>query len=109
MSDFTPFASLVGGVLIGLSASAMLLLDGKITGISGIVAGLLRPIGGETGWRACFVAGLFAGGLLLRLVLPGVSPSVSSDPGRRLSSQAYWSDSGPDWETDAPAVTAYAA
>lgn len=71
MSDFTPFASLVGGVLIGLSASAMLLLDGKITGISGIVAGLLRPIRGETVWRACFVAGLFTGGLLLRLVLPG--------------------------------------
>jgi uncharacterized membrane protein YedE/YeeE len=71
MTNFTPFASLVGGVLIGLSASAMLLLDGKITGISGIVAGLLRPIRGETVWRACFVAGLFTGGLLLRLVLPG--------------------------------------
>ena len=71
MTNFTPFASLVGGVLIGLSASAMLLLDGKITGISGIVAGLLRRIRGETVWRACFVAGLFTGGLLLRLVLPG--------------------------------------
>jgi len=71
MNNFTPIASLVGGVLIGLSASAMLLLDGKITGISGIVAGLLRPMMGETAWRACFVAGLFTGGLLLRLVLPG--------------------------------------
>jgi uncharacterized protein len=70
MSNFTPLASLLGGILIGLSASAMLLLDGKIAGISGIVAGLLHPTRGETAWRACFVGGLLAGGLLLRLVLP---------------------------------------
>ena len=71
MSNFTPIASLVGGILIGLSASAMLLLDGKIAGISGIVAGVLRPMRGETAWKVCFVAGLFTGGLVLRLVLPG--------------------------------------
>jgi uncharacterized protein len=56
MSNFTPLAWLAGGILIGLSASAMLLLGGKTAGINGIVAGLLRPIRGETAWRACFVA-----------------------------------------------------
>ena len=71
MSNFTPLASLVGGILIGLSASVMLLLDGKITGISGIVAALLRPISGDTAWRVCFVAGLLTGGLVLILSLPG--------------------------------------
>jgi len=70
MNNFTPFASLIGGTLIGLSASAMLLLDGKIAGISGVFAGVLRPAKGDTAWKACFIAGLVAGGFLLRLFLP---------------------------------------
>jgi uncharacterized membrane protein YedE/YeeE len=71
MHNFTPLASLLGGILIGLSASAMLLLDGKIAGVSGIVAGVLRPVRGDTLWRICFLGGLLAGGLLLRILLPG--------------------------------------
>jgi hypothetical protein len=70
MHNFTPFASLFGGLLIGLSASAMLLLDGKIAGISGILAGVLKPVRGDTLWRICFLAGLLAGGMLLRIFLP---------------------------------------
>jgi uncharacterized membrane protein YedE/YeeE len=70
MHNFTPIAALTGGVLIGLSASAMLLLDGKIAGISGILGGLLKPVEGDTLWRICFLAGLLAGGLLLRVFLP---------------------------------------
>lgn len=71
MHDFTPITALFGGVLIGLSASAMLLLDGKIAGISGILAGVTRPVKGDTLWRICFLAGLLTGGLLLRVLLPG--------------------------------------
>lgn len=71
MHNFTPFASLLGGVLIGLGASAMLLLNGKIAGISGILAGVLKPVKGDTLWRVCFLAGLLAGGLLLLEWLPG--------------------------------------
>ena len=70
MHNFTPLASLAGGVLIGLSASAMLLLDGKIAGISGILAGVLKPVTGDTLWRICFLTGLLAGGLLLKELLP---------------------------------------
>jgi uncharacterized protein len=70
MHNFTPLASLAGGVLIGLSASAMLLLDGKIAGISGILAGVLKPVKGDTLWRICFLTGLLAGGLLLKELLP---------------------------------------
>jgi uncharacterized protein len=71
MHNFTPLASLLGGVLIGLGASAMLLLDGKIAGISGILGGVLKPVKGDTLWRICFLTGLLAGGLLLRESLPG--------------------------------------
>jgi uncharacterized protein len=71
MHDFTPVASLAGGALIGLSAAAMLLIEGKIAGISGIFAGVLRPARGDTLWKAAFLSGLLVGGLLLRLVAPG--------------------------------------
>jgi uncharacterized protein len=70
MHNFTPLSALIGGVLIGLSASAMLLLEGKIAGISGIFAGVLAPAKGETEWKAAFVGGLLAGGVLLRIFLP---------------------------------------
>ena len=70
MHNFTPIASLLGGMLIGLSASAMLLFDGKIAGISGILAGVLKPIKGDTLWRISFLAGLLAGGMLLRIFFP---------------------------------------
>lgn len=55
---FTPLSSLVGGALIGLAAALLILLNGRIAGISGIVGGLLRPRSGEAGWRLAFVAGL---------------------------------------------------
>jgi uncharacterized membrane protein YedE/YeeE len=70
MHNFTPLASLAGGMLVGLSASSMLLLDGKIAGISGILAGVLKPVRGDTLWRICFLGGLVAGGMLLRIFLP---------------------------------------
>jgi len=70
MENFTPVASLIGGILIGLSASAMLFFNGKIAGISGIVAGLLSPMEKDNLWRATFVAGLLTGGFILRLVSP---------------------------------------
>ena len=70
MPGFTPLSSLLGGALIGASASALLLLNGRIAGISGIFGGLLVPSRGEVSWRALFFAGLLAGGLLLALVAP---------------------------------------
>jgi len=70
MHNLTPIASLVGGMLIGMSASAMLLLNGKIAGISGILAGVLKPVSGDTLWRGSFLGGLLVGGLLLRLSMP---------------------------------------
>lgn len=57
-NHFTPWASLIGGLLLGLSASLFILVNGRILGISGIVGGLLTPRTGDTSWRLAFVLGL---------------------------------------------------
>ena len=67
MSALSPLA---GGILIGLSAAAVLLFLGKVAGISGIAGGLLGAPAGDRLWRACFLAGLLAGGALLRALDP---------------------------------------
>ena len=72
MEQFTPIASLCGGVLIGLSASLLLLSDGKIAGISGIMGGLLHPGKNDTAWRVLFIFGLLTGGLLFQFLSPEV-------------------------------------
>ena len=65
---FTPISALVGGVLIGLSASLLLLFNGRIAGISGIVGGLLqRYKAGEIAWRVAFVLGLIAAPVLYQV------------------------------------------
>jgi uncharacterized protein len=78
MSNVTPWSALLGGVLIGASASMLLAFNGRVAGISGIVGGLLRPTPGDTSWRAFFVAGLLVGGLLLLALRPsalGATPA----------------------------------
>jgi len=70
LESFTPFAALAGGALIGVSASMMLLLNGRVAGVSGIVGGCLTPMRSEGAWRVTFVAGLVVGGLLLMLFAP---------------------------------------
>ena len=81
MAEFTPWSSLLGGMLIGAAASLLLLANGRIAGISGIVGGLLRAERGETAWRALFVAGLIAGGLVLQIAAPAaIGPSVVGSP-----------------------------
>lgn len=58
LTSFTPLSSLAGGMLIGLAAAVLILFNGRIAGISGIVAGLLRPTRSDTGWRLAFLGGL---------------------------------------------------
>ncbi|MCG3204640.1 MAG: hypothetical protein KCHDKBKB_01355 [Elusimicrobia bacterium] len=60
--------ALLGGMLIGLSAIILLLADGKIAGISGMIGGLLRTRIQLNGWRLAFLGGLVAGGMLVRWV-----------------------------------------
>jgi uncharacterized protein len=62
--------ALIGGALIGLAVSLMLLFNGRITGISGILGSLYKPEANQVSWRVLFIAGLLAGGFLLRLIRP---------------------------------------
>lgn len=64
--------AVAGGALIGISASALLYLVGRVAGISSIVGGLVRPSSGETRWRAAFLVGLLFGGAVLVWRMPGV-------------------------------------
>lgn len=62
--------ALYGGVLIGIAVSIMLLFNGRVTGISGILNGVLNPTKGDTLWRVFFISGLLLGGLALKILKP---------------------------------------
>ena len=68
LNNFTPWASLVGGLIIGLATVLFLMFNGRIAGISGIVGGLLNPKKGDILWRIAFVAGLVLSPLIFGLV-----------------------------------------
>jgi uncharacterized membrane protein YedE/YeeE len=68
MENFTPVSALVGGGLIGLAASMLLLVNGRVAGVSGIVKNVLKPVRGDIAWRLAFIAGLVAGPLLYALL-----------------------------------------
>lgn len=70
MENFTPFASLIGGILIGLSAAMMWFFNGRIAGISGILEGAILPRLGDAAWKITFLVGMFAGGGLMVLITP---------------------------------------
>jgi uncharacterized membrane protein YedE/YeeE len=69
MADFTPWSALAGGLLIGAAAVLLMLLQGRIAGISGIVGGLLAPRRGEVAWRIAFVIGMLGGAALAGAVV----------------------------------------
>ena len=77
----TALQPLLGGVMIGASAIALLLFLGRIAGISGIAGGLLAGKAGDRLWRACFLLGLLAGGSALRAIDPHLTAfSIERSP-----------------------------
>lgn len=71
-------SALSGGALIGLAASLMLILNGRVTGISGIANGLLTKNKGDYLWRFAFIGGLVLGGAVLGQVMPQALESTIS-------------------------------
>ena len=63
--------ALAGGVLIGLSATLLLWLDGRVAGVSGIFNGVLFPAPGDVTWRLAFLVGLVAAAGLYMAFVPG--------------------------------------
>ncbi len=70
MESFTPIASTIGGVMIGLAAAGLLMFQGRIAGISGIAGGIFRREPGDIAWRAMFLAGLFTAGVVWHYFRP---------------------------------------
>lgn len=90
-TEFTPWMSLLGGMLIGLSAVMVMALFGRIAGIAGITNGVLgavAPMKGaatDRGWRLAFILGLVAAPLALVLAGGEVTHTVSENlPGMAL-------------------------
>jgi uncharacterized membrane protein YedE/YeeE len=80
VANFTPISAAIGGGLIGLSAVMLMLLTGRIAGISGIFGGLLDFNGDDKGWRIAFIAGLIlappmAGAIGLKMPSPQMPAS----------------------------------
>ncbi|MDR0770793.1 MAG: YeeE/YedE family protein [Burkholderiales bacterium] len=65
-AQFTPWTSFLGGMLIGLAASLLVLFNGRIAGISGIVGNLFASPKKQEAWRWFFVAGLLLSAVLYK-------------------------------------------
>ncbi len=70
MENFTPYSAFAGGILIGLAATLLLLFNGRIAGISGIMGGLIKAPRTELFWRCAFLAGIVIGAFLFHLIKP---------------------------------------
>ena len=69
-AQFTPWTSLAGGILLGIASAMMVLLSGRILGISGILGGLLAPRIGDIGWRVAFLLGMGASPIAFSALMP---------------------------------------
>lgn len=70
--------AVIGGVLIGLAVSLMLLFNGRVTGISGILGGIIKPQKNDLNWRLAFIGGLLFGGFILQYLRPAAFVQLSS-------------------------------
>lgn len=80
MTEFTPWMSLAGGILIGLSATMLMALHGRIAGMTGILAGVIPPVTGDWPWRAAFLAGAVVGPMAYVLAGFSIPFSVPLSP-----------------------------
>jgi len=80
-AHFTPWASLTGGIVLGIASAIFILVNGRILGISGILGGLLPPKVGDTSWRIAFLLGFAAAPTVFHALVPAqyiVAPSIDA-------------------------------
>lgn len=78
ITTFTPYASLIGGVLIGLSAVMLMAFNGRIAGMTAMLGGVLEPGHPDSRWRLAFLAGAIVAPMVAVLagaVFPFASPT----------------------------------
>lgn len=68
MTNFTPFASLFGGVLIGLAAVVLMAFNGRIAGMTAMLGGVLSPQHPDSAWRIAFLAGAIVAPMMATLL-----------------------------------------
>lgn len=76
ITDFTPFASLFGGILIGLGAVMLMAFNGRIAGMTAMLGGVLEPQHADSRWRLAFLAGAIGAPMIATLL--GAEFSFSS-------------------------------
>lgn len=80
MTEFTPIESLTGGLLIGVAAALLLLVNGRVAGISGIAGGVLGAVRRDRLWRALFLLGLPLGAALVSMGFEGTGVPRAPTP-----------------------------
>ena len=79
MHNLTALSGLLGGALIGLAAAALMMLTGRLAGVSGILGGALQVKPADQGWRLAFIAGLIAAPLIAAVAgAPLPRPAMTS-------------------------------
>ncbi len=79
-TEFTPWTAALGGLLIGVAASLLILGNGRIAGISGICGRLFAPGSGDRGWRLSFLVGLPLGALAVDAIRGGLAVQITASP-----------------------------
>lgn len=77
-THFSPWSALAGGIMIGAAAAMMLLLNGRIAGIAGIIGGLLRPATGDIAWRLAFIIGLLVAPAAYLVLAEPAPPTIAA-------------------------------
>ncbi len=80
MTPFTPWTAAAGGLLIGGAATLLLVTNGRVAGISGILGGALVRAPGDWLWRVCFLLGLPLGALAMGVARGGLEIQISASP-----------------------------
>lgn len=80
ITAFTPVEAILGGGLIGIAATALMALHGRIAGMTGILTGALMPAGTDRDWRIAFLVGAIAAPWLILLLSGSPIPFDSAAP-----------------------------
>ena len=77
MENFTPYSAFLGGSLIGLSAALLMYFNGRVAGISGMIAGSFDYKNNENHWRLFFLGGLILAAMIFNLFVPHAAVTYS--------------------------------